>query len=198
MDEYLSKYHLFNLEWLSIPAIYALLIWIIQRFFEYEVTFFYTTYALLMGIWSQMFLRSWDRKCSELTIEWDNFTTEYDKENVRSDFVGEIRKSPITEKEEKFFPKQKRIYLFIMSGIRAIPYLCFALFTMVCFLNLTGVIKEEDKSVLEIEFLNRLAQKGYINKIKIVDGLTPIPLLELLFVLCSLLLYCLLINNIEK
>ena len=91
MDEYLSKYHLFNLEWLSIPAIYALLIWIIQRFFEYEVTFFYTTYALLMGIWSQMFLRSWDRKCSELTIEWDNFTTEYDKENVRSDFVGEIR-----------------------------------------------------------------------------------------------------------
>ena len=147
--------------WLVIPAIYSLIILFLQNFFKYEVPFFYTSYALLIGAWSQLFIRHWDRKCSELAIEWDNLSTEFKKENLRSEFVGEMIKSPITDNYEKFFSKKKRLVLYLKSGLNAIPYLFLAFFTMICFLNLNGVINQEDDSILKIGFLTNLSKQGY-------------------------------------
>ncbi len=148
-----------------LPSIYAILIYILQSFFTYELSFLYSSYGLFISLWSQFFIRNWDRKSSELEVEWDNYTSEYEKENTRDEFQGEIIKSVITDKEEKYFSKQRRILLFIKSGIKAIPYLCLAFFIIVIYLNLTGVILPEDNSIIEINFLTELAKKGYFLKL---------------------------------
>lgn len=115
-----------------------------------------------MGFWSQLFLINWDRKCSELQIEWDNFSNEYDKENIRPEYKGVIRKSPITEREELYYSNNKRILSFIISGLKSIPYLFLGGFVLLLYLNLSGIIKKKEKSVFKIKMLMNLKKPGLI------------------------------------
>jgi len=163
--------------WLIIPAILSLLFIILNMFIPSYSKINLTIYALFLSIWSQIFLIFFQRKCSEISVEWDNFTEEYDKDNERRQFKGEWRKSPITGKYEKYFPTSKRIPKYIFSIICALPMIIISIFANVCYLNLSGFI--EPNSLLEIRVIQDLTLPGKIldknsiqnNLIGIVFGL---------------------------
>jgi hypothetical protein len=121
-----------------------------------------TIYAISIAIWSQMFLIYWNRKSSEIAVEWGNYDEDYDKENERRQFKGEWVKSPITEQYEKHYPLKNRFSKYLYSLLVSIPFVILGLIINIVFLNLSGFIKPHMNSALEIKFLGRLSEPGEI------------------------------------
>ena len=119
-----------------------------------------TIYALFLIIWCQFYLINWKRKCSELMIRWDNFTDEYDKENQRKEFKGIWRKSPVTEKPEKYYPKRSYIIQLLSGILIMIPVFVIATIMNISFMNMDGTI--EEGTAFHIPFLRVLANPDYI------------------------------------
>lgn len=113
-----------------------------------------------MVLWAQLFILFWNRKTSELTIEWDNYGEEYDRDNYNRDYKGTWRISPITEKPEKYYPDSKRKIQYLVSVLMALPLMLLGVFINVCYLNLTGYIHPEVNSFFEIPFLYNLSLPG--------------------------------------
>jgi hypothetical protein len=147
---------------LIIPAVTSILIVLFSFYFPDIEKYLLTLYEIIIAICTQIFIIYWNRKCSEISIEWDNYTEEYDKENVRREFKGEWRVSPVTEKYEKYYPNSKRKITYLFSFLISLPALLVSLFVNICFLNLSGFIKPQMNSGLEIEMLGRLSEKGRI------------------------------------
>lgn len=93
-------------------------------------------------------------------IRWDNFTEEYDKDNERKEFKGEWRKSPITEKPEKFYSSFNRSLKMLEGILIMLPVFAIATLMNVCFMNMDGTI--EDDTILYIPFLKNLSREGMI------------------------------------
>lgn len=146
--------------WLTIPAIATCLILILNFLLPNYSKVYLTVYALLLSVWSQIFLIYFQRKCSEISVEWDNLTEEYDKDNFRREFKGEWRRSPVTGKYEKYYPNSKRIPKFLLSIVCAIPMIILSVLANISNLNLSGFI--EANSLFEIKFLSNLSQPGQI------------------------------------
>jgi hypothetical protein len=147
---------------LLIPAIASIIITILSFYFNHAEKYFVTLYAIIVALWSQFFIVYWDRKCGEISIEWDNYTEAYDRDNIRKEFKGEWRISPVTEKYEKYYSTQRRKKTYILSFLVSLPAILVSLFVNVCFLNLSGYILPHMSSFLEIEFLGKFAEKGRI------------------------------------
>ena len=147
---------------LLIPAIASIIISILTYYFCKSEKYFVTIYAIIVALWSQFFIIYWNRKCGEISIEWDNYTEAYDIDNIRKEFKGEWRISPVTEKYEKYYPTQKRKKTYLLSFLVSLPALLVSLFVNVCFLNLSGYILPHMGSFLEIEFLGKFAGQGRI------------------------------------
>jgi anoctamin-10 len=111
-------------------------------------------------IWAQFYLINWRRKCSELSIYWDNYTEEYDLENQRKEYKGVMRQSPITGKLEKYYPSYKRHLNFLRGIFTMLPVFAIATFVNICFMNLDGTIA--DDTIFNIPFLSILNKPGYI------------------------------------
>lgn len=146
--------------WLTIPAIGTCLILILNLLFPDYSKVYLTVYALLLSVWSQIFLIFFQRKCSEISVEWDNITEEYDKDNFRREFKGEWKKSPITGKYEKYFPNAKRIPKYLISVLYSIPMIILSVFANISNLNMSGFIEED--SLFEIKYLKQLTLPGEI------------------------------------
>jgi len=145
--------------WLIIPAIFALLIIILNFFCPFLSKLSLTIYALFLSLWSQIFLIYWDRKCSEIAIEWDNYTDEYEIDNTRRKFKGEWRQSPITGKYEKFYSPRKRFVKYLLSALASLPLILLSIFANIIFMNLSASIEPEHGSYFEIEYLTHLTLK---------------------------------------
>ncbi len=146
--------------WLTIPAIATCLILILNFLLPNYSKVYLTVYALLLSVWSQIFLIFFQRKCSEIAVEWDNLTEEYDKENFRREFKGEWRKSHVTGKYEKYYPNTKRIPKFFLSILCAIPMILLSVLANISNLNLSGFIEAD--SILEVKFLRNMILPGQI------------------------------------
>lgn len=123
--------------------LFTAIFYMLYAFFGENINFITSIYAFLLIIWSQLFLINWKKKCSETMIKWDNFNEEYDVENQRKEYKGIIRKSPITEKLEIYYPFYKRLIKFIESILIITPYLILALFINIVFLNLDGTVLKD-------------------------------------------------------
>ncbi|CAG8495466.1 2121_t:CDS:10, partial [Dentiscutata heterogama] len=86
-------------------------------------------FALFMTLWSTAFLEYWKRANNTLQYNWD--VMDYEEEELpRPEFYGtERRPSPITGKEEMYFPFRKKIRKFMISGIIISVSLCIFLIT---------------------------------------------------------------------
>ena len=89
-------------KFIFIPAIIATIIYFINKFvikgkIAEMLNIFY---ALGMTIWVQIFIIFWNRKESSYKFLWDNDSKEYEKEDKRKEFIGDIEKDIITGKEE--------------------------------------------------------------------------------------------------
>lgn len=146
--------------WLTIPSLFALFILLLSYVLPDYSKVALTVYSLLLSVWSQLFLIYWNRKCSEITVEWDNYTEEYDQDNFRREFKGEWLKSPITGKYEKYYSSKKRFVKYLISILCSLPMLLLSIFANVCFLNLNGFIKAESDSLFDMKFLSNLTLPG--------------------------------------
>jgi len=163
--DYIAMYYAWIFHYnrfLLIPAGASIIVTILSIYFPKIEKLSITCYVILLALWAQIFIVYWNRKCGEISIEWDNYTEEYDKENVRREFKGEWRVSPVTEKYEKYYPENKRNIKFLISFLVSVPALLVSLFVNVCFLNLSGFIQPGTDSFLEIEFLCKFSAKGEI------------------------------------
>jgi hypothetical protein len=155
---YYAWFYHYN-RWLVIPAIFALFTMILNFFFPSFSKLSLTVYSLFVSLWSQIFLIYWDRKCSEISIEWDNYTDEYEIDNTRRKFKGEWRRSPITGKYEKFYPQRQRVVKYFLSVLASLPIIFLSIIVNIIFMNLSASIEPEHGSYFEIKYLTELTLK---------------------------------------
>jgi len=79
-------------------------------------------YAVLMALWSTMFLEFWKRKQNELQYEWDLFDYEETQETLRPEFEEMAQKkqtwmkeNPVTKAVEPFMPFSYKVPRLLMS-----------------------------------------------------------------------------------
>lgn len=115
---------------------------------------------MALVIWAQFYLINWKRKCSELTIFWDNFSEGYENDNQRKEFKGEFRYSPITEKLEKYYPSIKHKLQIFVGILMMLPFFVVSMYMNAAFLNCDGTIKQG--SALNFPILSELNKPGRI------------------------------------
>ena len=143
-------------KFLSFPAIFSLLIFLFSKLLSNKnVEILHILYVSGIIIWIQFFIVFWRRKESELKVLWDNDSKVYEDEDKRKEFVGEIRKSIITGKNELFYPQKKKLFNYLISCCITLIFISIALFIHIIALNLRNLIPEENHKYLsKIRFDN--------------------------------------------
>ena len=88
----------------------------------------------------------WRRRESELSFLWNTYGNE-DAYDIRPEFNGVIRTSPVTGKPEKYFPRWRRWLRYLFSFILTMPMLLVAVGAMLLSLNLNGYIKDKHSPI---------------------------------------------------
>ena len=83
-------------------------------------------------IWATGFLILWRRKQAELAFRWNTLDME-PIEEIRETFKGELRRSPITNKPEPYYPSWKRLLFRLFVTI---PMLCINIILVSCLILL--------------------------------------------------------------
>ena len=111
---------------------------------------FNSLYALGMTIWVQFFIIFWNRKESAYKILWDNDSKEYDKEDKRKEFMGDMKKDLITGKDELLYSEKKQFINYLTSLGVTLIFIFIAVYINVVSLNIRGLISEEKHPFLVI------------------------------------------------
>ena len=140
-----------------IPAIISIFIYLSSKIFikGKKAELFNIFYSLGMTIWVQFFIIFWNRKESSYKILWDNDSKEYEKEDKRKEFIGDIKKDIITGKEELFYSEKKQFISYLTSFGVTLLFICIALYINVISLNFRGLIPEDRHQFLVIEKYKR-------------------------------------------
>jgi len=117
-------------------------------------------YALMMALWTILYIKCWRRKEHEHALDWGTYNVEK-SEHVRTEFVGEIRTSPVTGKPEKYFPSWKRRIRYLASFLLSLPFLSMGVMAMILSLNLNGYIHDKE-SPIYFATLSHFAEPGGI------------------------------------
>jgi len=148
-------------KFVSIPAIISLIIFLLAKIFKKKAEMLYMFYALGVTVWVQFFIIYWNRTESALKVEWNNDSKEYEKEDKRKEFVGEIKRSIITGKYELHYSHKKKFINYLVSCSVTFVFICIALLINVISLNLRALIPENRH-----KFLSMPRYKKYSNKNK--------------------------------
>ena len=106
----------------------------------------------------------WEWDCAVHAWHWNVFQEEKNTD-ARPEFSGELRKSPASGKQQRYYPYWKRVLAFHISFLVTAMMLAIAFFVMVCFLNLQGYMQEHVTSIERIFYfrpLAHLARPGHL------------------------------------
>jgi anoctamin-10 len=136
-------------KWLCFPALFGLLATVYRWYRKDSImSDEYTPfYGLMTFLWSVLFLKWWRRHEARLCYKWGVLVGEYEKRkyfDVRPEFYGSFRSSPVTGELELFYPEYKRLLKFMGSAIVTIAMLFIAFWTMILSLNLQGYINPKN------------------------------------------------------
>lgn len=145
---------------LFIPAFVSLFLLVFVNIFQNQKNNCLVFFSAFIPIWAQFLVISWNRKTSELSVEWDNHTETYDKENQRKEFKGVPMRSQISNEMILYYPSKQRFKQYIISFMKSLSVLLLAVLTNITFLNLLGFIKPRHNSMFFISFLNQLSEEG--------------------------------------
>jgi len=117
---------------------------------------------MAVTLWATLYILRWESRCSEIAIWWDNYTNEYDLDNIRPEFKGAWVRSKITGKYEQYYPNNSRLLRYLVTVILSLPMLLISVIAMTCYMNITGVLlsKSSQGSILKINILSNLAEEG--------------------------------------
>jgi hypothetical protein len=86
---------------------------------------------------------------------WDNDSKEYEKEDKRKEFVGDIKKDLVTGKDEFFYSEKKQIINYLRSFFVTLIFICIAIYINIISLNMRGLIPEDRHPFLVISKYNK-------------------------------------------
>lgn len=154
----------FMLKFLLVPATFAIVVYIgNMAFYTNESSPLSACYSLMMTFWGVVFTVAWRRHCHGLNILWDDYVTENDTETLRKEFKGRLAINPVTDKPDTVFTFRERLPYYLFSALICIPCLGLCMLVIVCFLNMTGVIRpEHHEGFFDIPYLSNMANPGAI------------------------------------
>jgi len=100
-------------------------------------------YGLITFLWAIIFLQFWGRQEYQWSYQWGTLLNEYERQTyfeVRTEFRGKLRISPVTGRLEVHYPQFKRRLKFAVSAVVTIAMLGVAFTAMIFSLNLQGYI----------------------------------------------------------
>ncbi|XP_028413837.1 anoctamin-8-like [Dendronephthya gigantea] len=146
---------------LCIPSVFGIFVYFWRNpGITVDDNFLLPLYALFIVIWAVFFIVIWRRREAELSYIWNTYGYE-DAYDIRPEFNGVIRESPVTGKPEKYFPRWRRWLRYLVSVIFTLPMLFVAVLAMLCSLNLNGYIKDKH-SPIYVSALAYYAEPGHI------------------------------------
>ena len=149
-------------KFVSIPAVISLIIFLLAKILPKKAEMLYMFYALGVTVWVQFFIIYWNRTESALKVEWNNDSKEYEKEDKRKEFVGEIKRSIITGKYELHYSHKKKFMNYLVSCSVTFVFICIALFINVISLNLRALIPENRHKFLAMPRYRKFSNKKRI------------------------------------
>lgn len=154
----------FLLKFLLVPALFAILVYIgNMTLYTNESSPLSACYSLMMTFWGVAFTVCWRRHCHGLNVLWDDYVTENDTETLRKEFHGRLAINPVTDKPDNVFTFRERLPRYLVSATICIPCLVLCIFVIICFLNMTGVIRPEHHGgFFDIPSLSNMANPGAI------------------------------------
>ncbi|RHZ74069.1 hypothetical protein Glove_227g72 [Diversispora epigaea] len=117
-------------------------------------------YAFFMSIWATLYLESWKR--TNVSIQYDWNMMDYEKNELpRSNFYGtDIRTSPITMKQEIYFPFHQKLKKLFITGAIIFISVCILIFTI-------GVVIVVPKALIHIGIYTTLVT-AFVNLITMI------------------------------
>lgn len=133
-------------KWLLIPGIIAVLLYIHEKWTGSSTDSAYLNSYFSFGIslWAPLLVIFWQRRCSEVDVEWDNYNLRINPFSLREQFVGELRINPITDTEEYHYEHSQRLIKYLESFVITLPFIGAALFVMLSSLNALGYSDKGD------------------------------------------------------
>eukprot|EP01084_Bolivina_argentea_P069792 126927_1 len=153
-------------KWLFIPGICGLLFYITRsEGFDIDESKYMPFFALFVCIWSHFMIKYWNRRASDLALNWNTIEFANEKyliqSDIRPEFRGIIRLSEITGKPERYYSQWKRYPKFMFGIFITLFLLTLVFIMMICSLNLQGYIHSQN-SIIYIETFNALSKPGAI------------------------------------
>ncbi|CAF2667701.1 unnamed protein product [Rotaria sp. Silwood2] len=93
---------------LCLPALYGIFIWYYNGQSQELDDKLFIINSLLNIIWATGFLICWRRRQAELAYQWNTLDMEQ-LEETRATYKGTLRRSPVTNKYEPYYPAWKRL-----------------------------------------------------------------------------------------
>jgi len=134
--------------WLTLPAIAGFLVWLYHYLnpdISADNSHVLPLFTLLVIVWAMAYVKSWDRHSASLVCDWGISDIRWRRE-VRPEYRGEKRISPVTGHTERYSPMHKRLLMYTVSVLVTLLMLCVAFSVMVISLNLQGYIHHSSYS----------------------------------------------------
>jgi anoctamin-10 len=159
--------------WLAVLGIPGIIVFVFRKMRRDTIdTDEYTPfYGLFCFLWGVVLCRFWDRQENSLAYKWgtlmltqsvgdddETFAVEIGASHQRPQFTGSIRISPVTLKEEVFYPDYRRKLTYLLSAAVTIAMLSIAFFIMILSLNLQGYIHPKHEWTRHPFYFATLAQ----------------------------------------
>jgi len=105
----------FYTSWFVFPCLLGLVMKFWQSWHGYESAQFPVIYAIVLCLWVTLFLEFWKRTSSTLAWQWG--VSEYEEEEEdRPEFeTTDVRISPVTKKEERYYPAVNRYPKYLVT-----------------------------------------------------------------------------------
>ena len=148
-------------KFILIPAILSLFVYVFAKILSNKkAELLYMFYALGVTVWVQFFIIYWNKTESVLKVKWNNDSNEYEKENKRKEFVGEIKRSIITGKYELSYSHKKQLINYLISGGITFIFILIALLINVISLNLRALIPADHHKLLHMPRYRKYSEKN--------------------------------------
>jgi len=186
--------------WLVAPALFGGTISFINHFVLHEDTteesLLTPFFSLFIIVWGAFFMQFWKRSCASKCCLWGIVGGGYEeRDDVRPEFQGAPRVSPITGRLERHSPRSVRLAKYVVSALVTGAMLMVAAAVMVLSLNLQGYIRHNSfwGEWLHFHFLSDFAEPGAVFD---PNGGGPYPKILPLVPVVGHTLVILLLNNV--
>ena len=159
-------YHYTN--YIIFPSIISIIIYLLKYIISKDgIENLRMLHAIIIAIWVQFFIISWNRKSNALQIKWnEDDDIKYNKEVQRREFVGELKINPVTGKYHLYYPTHKRLISYFFSALAVFLFFCISICFNIIFFNLRKVFPDDSilimPKVKNFSIKYRLFERGAI------------------------------------